>query len=150
MNTSPNGWQSPPMSVTPGYQNWANYGNAQSYPQQPQSMAQQPTQAPFAGRFIADISEVVPSEVPMDGRAALFPNKSLEEVYLKMWNRDGELKSFRYILDPNQKLSIQQPSRQEDVQAMLLRRIDELEEKINGIGQSEEQTTRKNSKGGEK
>lgn len=137
--------------------NWANYGNPQgayTYPpnfqSQQQTVFQQPAQPPFTGRFIGDVSEVVPSEVPMDGRAALFPNRSLEEVYLKMWNRDGQLKTFRYILDPTQNLNVQAPSQQEDTQSLLLQKIDELEAKINSMTQPEETTQRKNSKGGEK
>lgn len=137
--------------------NWANYGNTQggslqwaTYPPNPQPpvVAQQPSQVPFTGRFIGDVSEVVPSEVPMDGRAALFPNKTLEEVYLKMWNRDGQLKTFRYILDPTQNLNVQAPSQQEDNQNLLLQRIDELEAKINGM--MEAKSAQNKSKGGEK
>lgn len=144
-------------------QGWANYGSTQGlgysgalqgsvYPPSPQPLpTQQGPQTPFTGRFISDVSEVVPSEVPMDGRAALFPNRSLEEVYLKMWNRDGQLKTFRYILDPTQNLNAQAPSQQEDTQNLLLQRIDELEAKINSMTQSsEEPAQRKNSKGGEK
>lgn len=107
-----------------------------------------PPQTPFVGRFVKTIAEIVPNEVPMDGRIALFPTESLEEIYLKAWTANGEMKNFRYILDPDQNLNGAQPQ-QENMQQVMLARIDALEKRL-AEGTKNNQRNNTSSKGGDK
>lgn len=117
--------------------------NFQPIPQ-PQPMIQP---APFVGRFIENLQEIVPNEVPMDGRPALFPAKSLEEIYLKMWNANGEMKTFRYVLDQSQNFNAPPPPK-DDFQSEIMKRLESLEQKI--AENNTKNNGRKNSpKGGE-
>lgn len=147
MNQSLGGWQGYPQGQT----QWS------ASPQQPQysfgqnggnmSMPQQ-TEAPFVGRFINQIEEVMPREVPMDGRVAIFPSQSLEEIYLKAWDRNGSIKTFRYVLDPIQSLNAQGTAQEPNMGSMILERLYQLEQRLNETNQK--QTNRRNnSKGGE-
>lgn len=140
-NTSPNGWQS------------YLQGQNQQYPQGPFNqnggvMGMRQEESQFVGRFINRIDEVMPREVPMDGRPAIFPTQTLEEIYLKAWDRDGRIKTFRYILDPTQIPSTQNSVQQQDMGSMILERLDQLEQRL-GDSQNGKPANRRTSKGGE-
>ena len=148
-----------PMNTSPGV-NWQSYQSAQNQgwvgPNGQQQMGQnggnftvqQPEQPPFVGRFINQIEEVMPREVPMDGRIAIFPTPNLEEIYLKAWDRYGSIKTFRYILDPNQTFNAPPMQQGPDMSSQILQRLDELEKKL-GDSQNKPTNRRNNSKGGE-
>lgn len=148
-NTSPGGWQggymqgqNQPWVVNPqqtGMPFGQNGGNM---------MAQQPQESPFVGRYINQIEEVMPREIPMDGRVAIFPTQSLEEIYLKAWDRNGSIKTFRYILDPMQNLNAQNAVQEANMGSMILERLDQLEQRLNETNQKPT-NRRNNSKGGE-
>lgn len=139
-NTSPGGWQgtnpqwvaSSPNPQSPFGQNGGNM------------MAPQSQDSPFVGRFINQIEEVMPREIPMDGRPAIFPTQTLEEIYLKAWDRNGTIKTFRYILDPTQILNTPQA----EVGPNILERLEQLEQKLGEVQQSKN-ANRRNNKGGE-
>lgn len=139
-NTSLGGWQgqnsqwiaNPQNTQGPFGQNGGNM------------MAQQPQDPPFVGRFINQIEEVMPREVPMDGRPAIFPTQTLEEIYLKAWDRNGTIKTFRYILDPTQVVNAPQA----EVGPNILERLEQLEQKLGEVQQSKN-ANRRNNKGGE-
>lgn len=141
-NTSPVGWQAYPQNqAQPQFsygQNGGNFG----------SQAMQQTQdPPFVGRFINQIEEVMPREVPMDGRIAVFPSQSLEEIFIKAWDRNGNIKTIRYILDPMQNLN-QAPQQAPNMGAQILERLDQLEQRLNDT-QSKPNNQRNKSKGGD-
>lgn len=129
MNTTPNN------GFAWGQPNWVNGPSQTQQPYPPNfqqssqgmQVVQQPP-AQFVGRYVDDISNVMPNEVPMDGRMALFPKKDLTEVYLKGWNANGEMKTFRYILD--QSLMSAPAQTQETDISKILDRLDQLEEQI--------------------
>lgn len=97
---------------------------AMSYP------VQQPSSQPFTGRYVNSQSDILPNEVPMDGRIALFPNTDLNEIFLKCWTPEGRIRTFRYILDTSCDLNAApaQPAVQSYDQ--LASRIEELEKQI--------------------
>lgn len=147
MNTMGNGWQG--YSQGPNQQfGSAQYSSQNQYGQNGGNLMSQPTETPFVGRYINHIEEVMPREVPMDGRAALFPTQTLEEIYLKAWDRNGTIKTFRYILDPMQGLD-QQGRAQESMESKILERLEKLEERLSEAQQQPKQPRRGNSKGGE-
>lgn len=62
----------------------------------------------FVGRFINGLNDILPNEVPMDGRLGIFPSADLSEIFLKSWGPDGTIKTFRYILDMSVDLNASQ------------------------------------------
>lgn len=90
---------------------------------------QSPGPATFPGRYISDLLEVTPNEVPMDGQIALFPTKDLSEIYLKSWSGDGRILNFRYILDTSVDLNAPVAPQQEDF-TNITARLSALEEQV--------------------
>lgn len=143
-NTSPGGWQN--YSQGTNAQWVVNPQNTQGpFGQNGGNMTmQQPQDPQFVGRFINHIEEVMPREIPMDGRPAIFPTQTLEEIYLKAWDRNGTIKTFRYILDPTQVINTSQT----EVGPNILERLEQLEQRLGEVQQSKN-TNRRNNKGGE-
>ena len=74
----------------------------QNYPTQPQqsplqSYQQRPPIIP--GRVVADINEVTPNEIPMDGRVSLFPKNDYSCIYAKAWNSDGTITTVKFVAE---------------------------------------------------
>lgn len=101
----------PPANPRPNtfFENWAmqqqnrNMG-PMSYPSGGYSgpFSTPPQQAPFIGKFISDINEIVMRDIPTDGRIGVFPMKDLSGIIVRGWNANGNLVTARYILDPTQ------------------------------------------------
>lgn len=145
LNTSPGGWQG--YQQGPNQQWPTNPQNTQSpFGQNGGNMMVQQQELPFVGRFIGHIEEVMPREIPMDGRPAIFPTQTLEEIYLKAWDRNGSIKTFRYILDPMQAFNAQSTPTQDP---NILERLDQLEQKLSEVQQGKPNNRRNTSKGGE-
>lgn len=143
MNTQNAGWQNCTPTAVPQYmQN--GMGQNGGYV----AVSQQPD-IPFSGRFINQIEEVMPKEVPMDGRIAIFPTQSLDMIYIKAWDKFGSIKTFRYVLDPTQNLNAPPQPQEPDMQSQILERLEQLEKQL-GEAQSKNPSQRNNSKGGEK
>lgn len=49
------------------------------------------------GRMIQDISEVQPSEVPMDGSVSLFPRSDYTAIFAKIWDQNGNIQTFKFV-----------------------------------------------------
>lgn len=148
MNMSPGGWNGYSQSPT---QQWVqNAPNPQyQFGQNGGQMMQQSQDTPFVGRYINQIEEVMPREVPMDGRVGIFPTQSLEEIYLKFWDRSGTIKTIRYILDPLQMqgMTMQSAAQQPDMSSKILERLEQIEQRL---GEQPKNTNRRNnSKGGD-
>ena len=56
----------------------------------------------FVGKFIGAPEEILLSDIPMDGRPAIFPARDCSSIIVKLWKQDGQLLTIRYIVDPNQ------------------------------------------------
>ena len=87
------------MQPYPTYQNYLNYPQ-QNQPIYPYgNVMQTPT---IAGRTVADFAEITASEIPMDGRSAIFPKSDLSEIVVKNWASDGTIRTiaFKPVLTP--------------------------------------------------
>lgn len=133
-----------PYNNTPN--NWGfNQPQTQFGQQNGQMMQQSVSQAPFVGRYVNDISDIMPNEVPMDGRVGIFPTKDLNTIYLKCWNAEGRIITFPYILDQSQNLNAEQ-SQTDLTQSDILKRLDQLEKQIST---NSKKTNQRNSSKGE-
>lgn len=104
-----NGYYGPyqPGTMYPSYP--APYqGNQMGYtPFQPMTAQQQNVQQPqpqpqvlqISGRIVNSADDIMPSEVQMDGRNYYFPSADGSCIYVKSWNKNGELTMVKYVLD---------------------------------------------------
>lgn len=132
--------RSPVMVQQPGYPNMQD---------QPLQFNPSPVEAPqFIGRFINDPNDIMPKDVPMDGRITLFPTKDLNAIYLKYWTPEGKLAGFRYIVDPNQVLN---NTTEQDFQQQVFSRLSNIEAQLrqnqNGSVSSQNQVKEENGLG---
>ena len=51
----------------------------------------------ISSRLIKSLDEITPQEVPMDGSVSLFPMEDYSCVYAKAWNRDGTIRTVKYV-----------------------------------------------------
>lgn len=101
-------------------------------PQQPQPQPQQqaivPTSIPRStinGRFISNISEVTPNEVPMDGTASIFPVNDGSCVYIRFWNTEGNIQTMKFV--PEKGTESEQPTSDLDI---LMNKLNAIEAKL--------------------
>lgn len=127
-------------------QQMAQYGPTNmSYPQANQQMNL--PQTSIRGRVVADISQVVPNEVPMDGSVSLFPSQDYSCIYAKQWAADGTIKTMKFI--PAVETQVVEAERVNPVdilRADVMSRLDNIQEMISGlttIGTKKTTTTRK-------
>lgn len=104
-----NGYYGPyqPGTMYPSYS--APYqGNQMGYtPFQPITAQQQNVQQPqpqpqvlqISGRMVNSADDILPNEVQMDGRNYYFPSADGSCIYVKAWNKNGELVMVKYVLD---------------------------------------------------
>lgn len=52
---------------------------------------------PVNGYIVNDVSEIMPKDVPMDGTVCLFPTHDYSCIWAKMWNKDGQLLTFKFV-----------------------------------------------------
>lgn len=75
---------------------------------------------------IVDGEEVVKAtEIPLGG-FGVFPKADLNEIYIKTWNNDGTTQVIKYHPVSNE-------NAQQDTNAMLLEKLNEIENKLNNV-----------------
>lgn len=81
------------------FQNYLNYPQ-QNQPIYPYGNIYQQNMSGIAGRCVADFNEITASEIPMDGRSAIFPKSDMSEIMVKNWAADGTIHTtaFKPIL----------------------------------------------------
>lgn len=63
------------------------------------------------GFYVSSEDEIRPGDVNMDGSIAFFPSKDLQKIYIRQWNKNGELERLTYTLvNPVQETSPQTQS----------------------------------------
>lgn len=105
-------------------------------PQQAMQMPQQPSV--LNGRVIDNIESVMASEVSMDGSISIFPMKDMQSIYAKQWQADGTIKTIKYTVcvDTNNESSNEKEQAyrlSDEFTGNIMKRFDELEEKIDGL-----------------
>lgn len=49
------------------------------------------------GRFVNNVEDIAPSEVPMDKSLSLFPMSDYSCIYAKQWQPDGTITTIKYV-----------------------------------------------------
>lgn len=50
------------------------------------------------GFYVSSEDEIRPGDVNMDGSISFFPSKDLQKIYIRQWNKNGELERLTYTL----------------------------------------------------
>lgn len=152
MPTSQEGWFA---SLSPDQQAWIQQnfrpaqpqpqgGNQMYYPQPPQNTTYPPSnpvpqqvepvrQSVIPGRAVNSPEDIRPNEIPMDGTLCYFPTRDFSRIYVKAWDSDGQLKTFIF---ENAQVPVPDTPK-EDPTDKVLKRLDEIEELINGRFQNQ-------------
>jgi len=89
----------------------------------------------ISSRLIKSLDEITPQEVPMDGSVSLFPMEDYSCVYAKAWNRDGTIRTVKYV--PEKQEEVTQDSTTgfagADVLNDILENIADLTQDVNDI-----------------
>jgi hypothetical protein len=116
----------------PNYMSSYAYGYQNQYvPQsmsvQPQQFTSQPQQQQVLNGKIVDSEDIVKAtEVPIGGYG-VFPKADLSEVYIKSWNNNGTTSIITF------KPVIPEPQVSQEVNSILLQKIESLENKIDTL-----------------
>lgn len=115
-------------------QQMAQYGPSNiPYPQNNQNGSNF-AQNTIRGRVIGDISQVTPSEVPMDGTVSLFATSDYSKIYAKQWAADGTIKTVEYVPAISTEATVQQQSPVDLLRNEIMGKFDEVFAAIAGIG----------------
>lgn len=121
------------------------YNGMQQFQQAP-IQAQQPmpfNQQRLNGRMIQSPSDVMPSEVPMDGSVSYFPMQNGQSIVAKQWDASGNLLVREYALqrEPDSKADTD-----DSFQANVLARLDGIENVLANFQQPKAVSRRTNQK----
>lgn len=86
--------------VTPAPQYGASQQPAQYTPQsQPVQQPQQPQQQrkPLVGHYVASDSEILPSDIPMDGSMGIFPAQDGSCIYVRQIGGDFKMHQTKFV-----------------------------------------------------
>lgn len=61
-----------------------------------------PMPIPVQGRWVTSPDEILPKEVPMDNQLYLFPQEDYQCIYGKIWTKNGQLMTFRFLPEKNE------------------------------------------------
>lgn len=98
------GAYSQPMNIpsypAPYQGNQMGYALFQPMTAQQQNVQQSQSQpVQISGRIVNSADDIMPNEVLMDGRKYYFPSADGSCIYVKAWNKNGELVMVKYVLD---------------------------------------------------
>ena len=122
-------------------------------------MYMQPTYYPnnyqyptVAGRIVNDFSEIIPNDIPMDGRNAFFVKGDMSEIQSRKWNQDGRIMTIRYkpIFEDNETEKndpVPKSFENEDI-SILQDNIEELTKRMDKIEKSIHNRVRVRKEGG--
>lgn len=79
------------------------------------------------GRMVANISEVQPSEVPMDGSVSIFPQSDYSAIYAKIWDQNGNIQTFKFVPEVE---VVAEPESDSSFRDIVIERLDNIETMI--------------------
>lgn len=110
--------------------NWAT-------PAQP-NLSQSFGRSMLPGRMISGLNDMRPQDVPMDGTPAFFPQNDGKYIYVKLFDENCNLKTFRYVVDTE---PIKEPIPEKPTDPMLLMqslvdKLDNMQKQIDELNQN--------------
>jgi hypothetical protein len=121
-------------------------------PMQNSQMQATSQQTSFIGKVVDSIDVVKATDIPMDGNIYYFPKADGTEIFGKQWLANGRthILTFKPVLDtepnnPTQDNTKSQIGISEEVTEVIMKRFDELENKISNLESSLTKTSTKSS-----
>lgn len=96
---------------------------------------------PVNGYMVRDLSDIKPRDVPMDGSVSWFPQEDFTCIWARMWNKDGQLMTFKFVEEVPNVPAQNQVNQPDEFQATLMSRLDALQASIETIMSSMEKPT---------
>lgn len=82
------------------------------------------------GRTVNDVSDIRPNEVPMDGSVCLFPKSDYSCIYAKVWDKDGNLQTYKFIQEAPDPVKTNQNGSVTDA---IMERLENIEGKVDSL-----------------
>lgn len=94
-------------------------------------MMNRPNYQMLPGRVVANIDEITPQEVMMDGSVSIFPQSDFSCIYAKQWAKDGTIQTIRYVPEIPQQAQVQSVPIEEQFN-LINQRFDKIEKMLSG------------------
>lgn len=131
------------------------YSNQYAQPAQQYTQVQQSQQMPgLNGRYVQGAENINVNDVPMDGTMALFPKQDMSEIYGKLWDQNGSIKTIVYkpVLENQEDSSASSENNKNKMElsdesmGVVMRRFDELSGEIEKLSKAIKPTTSRTKK----
>lgn len=122
---------------------------AQQYNRVPQQAQQMPG---LNGRYVQGAENINVNDVPMDGTMALFPKQDMSEIYGKLWDPNGNIKTivYRPVVENQENgatsLENNKMELSDETMGAVMRRFDELSGEIEKLGKAIKPTSSRTKK----
>lgn len=101
-----------PSNIQPGGNARGMYQNRFSAPPPPRPVFDSTPAPTLPGYYVSSEDDIIPGNVPMDGSISFFPSRDLSRIFIRQWNKQGDLEHLTYVLEP-QNVPQQIPSQQD-------------------------------------
>ena len=83
------------------------------------------TSSMIPGRPVANVDEITPQEVPMDGSVSLFPQNDYSCIYAKTWTKEGTISTMKFVPE--------QPVTTEPQKSPIEERFDKIDQRFDKL-----------------
>lgn len=86
----------------------------------PRPLYDPPNSPVLPGYYVSSEDDIVLGDIKMDGSISFFPSKDLSRIYIRQWNKQGDLEGLTYVLQqpevpkPIEQLPVPKPLEQEN------------------------------------
>lgn len=61
------------------------------------------------GYYVSSEDDIVLEDIKMDGSISFFPSKDLSKIYIRQWNKQGDLEGLTYVLQQPEAAKVAEP-----------------------------------------
>lgn len=90
----------PPNPAMPNQNNRGLYAPRLPMPSIRSSFEPPPT---LPGYFVDVEDDIIVKDIPMDDSISYFPTRDLQKIFIRQWNKRGNLECLTYVLEPEPK-----------------------------------------------
>lgn len=125
------------MPYNNNYNNFSGYNPGYNYNQNNvlnNPGFNQPNASVIAGRYISNINEISPGDIPMDMSPAVFVQTDFQKIHVRNWDNNGNIISKTYVLSDENGNPLNNPNESQnsnnniDIQAAMLDRLTSMQE----------------------
>lgn len=105
----------------------------QQQPMQQPAMSQpQPIpQMVISGKWVNDLSDISPGDVPMDRGVHIFPKSDYSCIYAKIWDQNGVLQTYKFVPEaPSESNAVTASAPSDEKMDRILDSLDKIYDKV--------------------